>query len=143
MNIGERIRKVRREFCLTQTQFANRIGSMQNKITRYERNNRNPSPSVICSICKEFNVNKKWLETGEGEMFNLTSNNELETLIKKYDLPTATYVLVKNFLELKKEQRDMIIDFAKKVVVNLAEMESQEKSSILNEQDSITKNEVS
>ena len=120
---------------------------MQNTITRYERNNRNPPPSIIFSICNEFNVNKKWLETGEGEMFNVTSNNELETLIKKYDLPTATYVLVKNFLELKKEQRDMIIDFAKKVVVNLAEMESHEKilekSSILNEQDSISENEIS
>lgn len=127
MNIGERIRKVRRELCLTQTQFANRIGSMQNTITRYERNNRNPSPSVIYSICKEFNVNRKWLETGEGEMFNLTPNNELEALIKKYDLSTATYVLIKNFLELEKEQRDIIIDFAKKVIVNLAETELQEK----------------
>lgn len=127
MNIGERIRKVRRELCLTQTQFANRIGSMQNTITRYERNNRNPSPSVIYSICNEFNVNRKWLETGEGEMFNLTPNNELEALIKKYDLSTTTYVLIKNFLELEKEQRDIIIDFAKKVIVNLAETELQEK----------------
>ncbi len=127
MNIGERIRKVRRELCLTQTQFANRIGSMQNTITRYERNNRNPSPSVIYSICKEFNVNRKWLETGEGEMFNLTPNNELEALIKKYDLSTTTYVLIKNFLELEKEQRDIIINFAKKVIVNLAETELQEK----------------
>lgn len=79
VNIGERIKKIRKEFDLTQTEFANRIGSAQNTIARYEMNNRTPSASVIVLICKEFNVNEEWLRTGNGEMFMLCSRNQAIT----------------------------------------------------------------
>ena len=54
---------------LTQQQFAERIGSVQNTITGYETGRRVPSGQVIALICREFGVNETWLRTGEGEMF--------------------------------------------------------------------------
>lgn len=79
MNIGERIKKIRKKFDLTQTELANRIGSAQNTIARYEMNSRTPSASVIVLICKEFNVNEEWLRTGNGEMFLPRSRNQTIT----------------------------------------------------------------
>ena len=69
MNIGDRMKKLRKALDLTQTAFAARIGSVQNTVTGYESGRRNPSAPVISLICREFGVNEEWLRTGNGEMF--------------------------------------------------------------------------
>lgn len=66
MTIGERIKKIRRQLDMTQSEFASRIGSVQNTITGYESGRRNPSSPVIALICREFNVNEEWLKYGRG-----------------------------------------------------------------------------
>lgn len=111
VNIGDRIKKVRRDLNMTQTEFANRIGSMQNTITRYETNSRNPSASVIALICKEFNVNEEWLRNGEGEMFNPAPTDVLDRLAREYKLSNAAYIVVEKFVNLHPEKRNELINF--------------------------------
>lgn len=65
----ERIRLLRKELNLNQTDFGDRIGVTQSAIAGYEAGNRIPLDTVITSICREFNVSEKWLRNGEGEMF--------------------------------------------------------------------------
>lgn len=96
---------------MTQTEFANRIGSMQNTITRYETNSRNPSASVIALICKEFNVNEEWLRNGEGEMFNPAPTDVLDRLAREYKLSNAAYIVVEKFVNLHPEKRNELINF--------------------------------
>lgn len=67
--MNERLKKLRKTLDLTQQEFADKIGSVQNTITGYESGRRNPSDPIINNICKTFNVNENWLRTGEGEMF--------------------------------------------------------------------------
>lgn len=112
---------------MTQTEFANRIGSMQNTITRYETNNRNPSASVIALICKEFNVNEEWLRTGEGEMFNPAPTDVLDRLAREYKLSNAAYIVVEKFVNLHPEKRNELIDFF--VDVSKAIMESSDPNA--------------
>lgn len=76
MSIGNRLKQLRKELGLTQEAFASRIGSVQNTITGYENDRRNPSAPVISLICREFNVNEEWLREGKGEMFVETSEDE-------------------------------------------------------------------
>lgn len=64
-----RIKQIRKECCLTQTEFGEKIGVRGNTITNYENGLRNPSEAIIRAICREFNVNEDWLRTGKGEMF--------------------------------------------------------------------------
>lgn len=64
--MNERIKKIRKNFNLTQTEFGARLGVKGNTITNYETGLRNPSEAVIISICREFGVNEIWLRTGEG-----------------------------------------------------------------------------
>lgn len=66
MTLAERIREVRRWSGLTQTQFAERIGLTMSSISQTERGIINPTKQTLALICREFNVNKVWLETGEG-----------------------------------------------------------------------------
>ena len=54
---------------MTQEEFASRLNLSRNFIIQVENGTRNPSERTIIDICKEFNVNEKWLRTGEGEMF--------------------------------------------------------------------------
>lgn len=118
MDIGNRIKKIRKELDLTQTEFAFRIGSLQNTITRYENNQRSPSASVINNICKTFDVNEEWLRTGNGEMFNPAPKSELESLVEKYELSHEDFSLIEEFVNLKKEQRKVITEFVKKAAAN-------------------------
>ena len=74
--MNERIKKLRKALGLTQQEFADKIGSVQNTITGYETGRRAPSNQVIALLVREFNVNETWLRTGEGEMFAPVSRDE-------------------------------------------------------------------
>lgn len=65
----DRIRLLRKELKLNQTDFGERIGVKQASVAGYEAGIRTPLDAVITSICREFNVSEDWLRTGKGEMF--------------------------------------------------------------------------
>lgn len=71
-----RIKALRKALGLTQQEFADSIGSVQNTITGYETGRRVPSNQVITLIVREFNVNETWLRTGVGEMFTPVTPDE-------------------------------------------------------------------
>jgi len=119
LNIGDRLKRLRKELDLTQEAFASRIGSVQNTITGYESGRRNPSAPVISLICREFDVNEEWLRSGTGEMFAPESNDELEALAKKYNLSNADQVLIEKYVNLKSGSRETIINFMIDVVAAL------------------------
>ena len=119
MNIGDRLKRLRKELDLTQEAFATRIGSVQNTITGYESGRRNPSAPVISLICREFDVNEEWLRNGTGEMFAPESNDELEALAKKYNLSNADQVLIEKYVNLKSGSRETILNFMIDVVAAL------------------------
>ncbi len=117
MNIGDRMKKLRKALDLTQTAFAARIGSVQNTVTGYESGRRNPSAPVISLICREFGVNEEWLRTGNGEMFIPSPTTELDALASKYpNMTHETYVLVEKLVNLPKSSQDIIMGFLREVV---------------------------
>lgn len=67
--MNERIRLLRKELGLNQSDFGNKIGVKQGTVAGYESGARTPLDAVVSSICREFDVNEEWLRTGEGEMF--------------------------------------------------------------------------
>lgn len=121
MTIGDRIKKIRREFDLTQEAFASRIGSVQNTITGYESGRRNPSAPVISLICREFGINEEWLRDGIGDMCVPDPDDELEALAEKYKLSAADQILIEKFVNLKADTRNAILEFMKDVVASMQE----------------------
>lgn len=79
----DRIKKIRKEFDLTQQKFADRIGVKQNTVAQYEMGRNIPIDTVISLICREFNVNEDWLRNGNGDMFlPVDRENEISRMVK-------------------------------------------------------------
>lgn len=129
----DRLKKLRRDLGITQTEFARRIGSVQNTITGYESGRRSPSGPVLAAICKEFNVNEEWLKTGEGEMYNPDASAELELLAKKYGLSTSDYILVEKFVNMAPSRRKVIVDFIREAASAFTFDEGTEDQPNMNE----------
>lgn len=67
-DIGSRIDELITSLKIKKVRFAERLGIDQSYVTQLTSGRRNPSDLLIGAICREFNVNEKWLRTGEGEM---------------------------------------------------------------------------
>lgn len=72
----DRIRQLRKQLKMNQSDFGEKVGVKGNTIGNYELGLRSPSEAVIFSICREFNVNEEWLRNGIGEMFIDLSKEE-------------------------------------------------------------------
>lgn len=121
--MNERIRKLRRALDLTQSEFADRIGSVQNTITGYETGRRVPSGQVISLICKTFNVNEEWLRYGRGEMFAPSPSDALGALAADRGLSDRERIALEKFLNLKPELREGLIDYFCDVAAALSDLD--------------------
>lgn len=65
--MNNRIRTLRKSLGMTQEEFGEQLGVTKLTVLRWERDNKVPEPSLRL-ICRIFQVNKRWLEIGEGEM---------------------------------------------------------------------------
>lgn len=74
--MNERIKEVRLALGLSQDDFAKRLGFTRGVITNIELRRAEIKPRLLDLICREFNVNPYWLETGSGEMFNAVDDVE-------------------------------------------------------------------
>nr|DAV52258.1 MAG TPA: Repressor protein CI [Caudoviricetes sp.] len=74
--LNERLKKLRKALDLTQQQLAEHLGVKRNTVAQWELGINAITEQVITSICREFDVNKEWLRTGEGEMFVIRSDEE-------------------------------------------------------------------
>lgn len=111
--MNERLKKLRKALDLTQQEFADRLGVKRNTIAQYEIGRNEPIDAVIVSICREFNVSRKWLCDGVGEMF--APDDDLNDLVSKYGLSEDDRILIKKYIDLKSSVRDVIVDFIKDV----------------------------
>ncbi len=123
MNIGERIRKLRKTLDLTQQKFGERIGIKGNTVAQYELGRNEPVDAVFSLICREFDVREEWLRAGEGEMFKPKPSDILDQLAYKYKLFNFDYVMIEKFLAMPPDLRRAIYDHFHDVDAALAEMD--------------------
>lgn len=78
--IGDRIKMIRMQADngkkLTLEKFGNRVFLTNQAISAMEAGRINPSDQTIALICQEFNINRDWLVSGDGEMYNLPLDDE-------------------------------------------------------------------
>ena len=65
-----RIKELRKSLKLSQTDFGKHLGVSRDVINNIENKRVAPTEPIIKLLISEFNVNRTWLETGEGNMFN-------------------------------------------------------------------------
>lgn len=76
VSIGERMRILRKELKLNQSEFADKIGLKQAAIGLYENNQRGVADRTILLICEKYGVREEWLRDGTGDMFIKRSRDE-------------------------------------------------------------------
>lgn len=76
--MNTRIKKIRNDASLSQSDFAESIGLSRMMIAHVEAGRVAFSDRSIRDICKTYNVNEEWLRTGEGEPYiPMTRNQEI------------------------------------------------------------------
>lgn len=98
-----RIKVLRKELGLNQTEFGQKIGVAQGSVASYESGARVPLNAIVERICEKFSVNEQWLRTGEGEMFaRATVEDELASMFKAVATDPEDAFRKKVFLGLAK-----------------------------------------
>jgi transcriptional regulator with XRE-family HTH domain len=95
-SVNRRIKQVRQALRLSQVQFSRVISLSSGYLAGVEVEKRRVNERLIKLICSSFNVNEKWLKTGEGEMFNQDpdeSFTKLISLFKELDSKYQAYIL--------------------------------------------------
>ena len=126
--MNERLIEIRQALGLTQADFSARIGYSENYIWMIEKGRKTPSARVLSDICREFNVNERWLRTGKGEMFAPDAVDALDALSAEYGLGRRERILVEKLLTLKPEAREAAIDYLIEVVNAINAEEEREET---------------
>lgn len=84
---------------ITRAAFAKKIGVSAPFITQLCNGDANPSTRTIADICREFNIRREWLETGEGPMRLPEPDEDLDYINRLLaDDDAETVRFIKNFL---------------------------------------------
>ena len=106
-----RIKAIRNYYKMTQTQFGAKLGVKGNTITSYETGTRVPSDSVIMSICREFGINREWLETGNGEMLTETTSRTLDRIRERYGASDIFRAMLDVYATMTSAQQDAFEEY--------------------------------
>ncbi len=113
MNIGERISLIRKNMNISQEDFGKRINVTRSAISNYEKGTRNIMDRVISDICREFNVNEKWLREGTGEMFIEPDEFSLDEYVKSKGATDLELDIIKSYFDMPKDLRSGIEEYFK------------------------------
>lgn len=84
IDLKDRIKQIRNEKGYSQQKFASELGVSFSNIQSYETGRRNPAEAFKQLLCDKYSINRKWLETGEGEMHPpKTREKEIADLAKE------------------------------------------------------------
>ncbi len=96
--VGQRIKQLRKEYNLTQQQFAELINLKNSTISLYENEKRQPEFQTLVKIADYFNVTTDWL-------FGRVNNKNLLIIENEY-IPKDLLSVGVEYLKLAKEMCD-------------------------------------
>lgn len=130
MTINERIKLLRKELGLNQTDFGEKIGIKVSQASYIEKAGNPVTQRVVQLICTVFNISEKWLTEGKGDMYTSDEEAILDKLAGMYDLSESQMIFAKQWLQLPATAKDAVVDY----IVSVASALQEKKS---------TKNDVS
>ena len=130
MTQAERVRLLRKELSLTQSDFGKRVGVGKTAISKIEKNENSLTDRMFNSICREFNVNEDWLRSGEGDMFLPFKNEVSETLAQLLEVSNPFYDLILDmmvsFNELDDKGKQAICNYTALLAERMAKRKKED-----------------
>lgn len=130
--ISERFKQLRDELGKSQTEFGAGIGVSRSVINNIERGVTEPSDVFLNHLCVVYNVNRAWLETGEGEMFAPTTEQaETTRMIETISDSPAMRSLLATWAQLSDENKAVFEKFAADYVEEYNRSEAERRKAEL------------
>ena len=127
--ISERFKQLRDELGKSQTEFGAGIGVSRSVINNIERGVTEPSDVFLNHLCDVYNVNREWLETGEGELFDKSKQlDETTKLIESISDSPAMRSLLATWAQLSDENKAVFERFAADYVEDYNRRKAEEKN---------------
>ena len=108
MTINERIRTLRKQKGLTQTELGDKIGLKKSAISKLESDGNSVTDQNIRLISEAFGVNPAWLRTGEGKAQVDEEEAFIQRMIDRYQMEGLDATVIRAYLTLTREQRQTI-----------------------------------
>jgi transcriptional regulator with XRE-family HTH domain len=107
-DIHSRLKEIRQYFKLSIREFSKEISYSHGVYGQVEHGDRPPTDRIIQLITSKFNINKEWLLTGHGKMFDSSPIDiRLKKILQIYNTVDNTY---RDFLL---EQSKLLLKFYK------------------------------
>lgn len=126
--IGMKMRKIRKALGYTQVQMVSFFEIGRANYSRIEKGEIFPNPTVLNTLCREFQVSLDWLIANEGEMFILQEQKQdakklldpgkysqevSDLLCHIENVPMVRHAILGFFLEYKKKNQGIIQEILK------------------------------
>ncbi len=113
--MNSRVREIRKELKLSQTEFGGRLGITGAGISKIEAGHRHLTDQMVLLICKEFNVSEQWLRLGQGDMFRQPLPFSITQLTDYYHLDELDSRIINEYLMLEPKQRKVIKEYITRI----------------------------
>lgn len=110
--MNERIKALREKLELSQDALGKALGIGRSAISRIESGTNALTEANIRLLCQQYNVNRKWLESGEGEMFLQGDDALVAKVAEKYNLSPLDLEAFKLYVKLNGNDRNVLMSFA-------------------------------
>lgn len=132
-----RIQMVRTDAKLSVQAFAERIGVSREAVRLLESGkSAKPAERTIRDICREFNINREWLVTGEGEMkVKTTQPASLDTMAQANQIDALTRAVVETLIEMPQAQRDAFLRLVQDVAERVRRADADSAQPLQIDQD--------
>ena len=112
MSINQRIKEIRKDIGLNQSDFGARIGLKSGAISKIEQDGNTVVEQNKRIICDKFHVSMHWLETGEGDKYTADAVSDIfDSMRDELNLSDVEENILRKYFELSKESRQAVTDF--------------------------------
>lgn len=143
LTINERVKMLRKQLGLNQTDFGQRIAVAQGYLTNIENGHREVTDKVQKLICLEFNVSEDWLKNGVGEIFIQPDATIISELSQQYKLDSFEKAMIECYLNMHPDDRKVLKEYVHSLTLALEKQETNLTDESHSKTDESVKNDCS
>lgn len=112
MNLGERVKQIRKDISLSQDAFGDSLGVSRDVIKNLENNRiKNISDALLRLICRTYNVSYQWLTEEIGEPYVQVPSVIVDAAVEKYHLDELDKKIIEEYMKLSPESRNVFKNY--------------------------------
>lgn len=124
----KRIKEARKAKGLTLKQLGTLLGISESAVSNIERGRNKPSGSTLVLLCDNLGVNREWLETGKGDMFQPHPQDDqalVDQLVRAYHGSPILRAILTTYLQLDEPRRHLVEEILEGFAVAVAKARAE------------------